>query len=103
MWIGTKMGDDNQSDDTVRRRKLDYRANHRGMKEMDIVLGGYVSAHIDAMSSDELNMLEQIIDIPDVDLLSWITGRQRVPQDQHSALLDKILAVTVTPEDYSRA
>ena len=86
---------------TVRRKKLAYRAAHRGTKEMDLILGGYVAEHIAAMSVADLDDLERIIDIPDADLDAWLTGKAPVPDDQKSDLLMSILAVTYTPGDYT--
>lgn len=85
----------------VRRKKLAYRAAHRGTKEMDLILGGYVAENIAAMSAADLDDLERIIDIPDADLDAWLTGKAPVPDDQKSDLLMSILAVTYTPGDYT--
>ena len=30
-----------------RRKQLLYRANHRGIKEMDLILGGFATARLD--------------------------------------------------------
>ncbi|MGI9371944.1 MAG: succinate dehydrogenase assembly factor 2 [Hyphomicrobiales bacterium] len=95
------MTSDYDLDDYNRRRKLVFRANHRGMKEMDVVLGGYVKRHIDRMSSDDLEELERIIVIPDADLLAWLTKQQEVPEEHRSQLLDEILAFTTTPDNYT--
>ena len=37
--------------ETVRRRRLRSRATHRGSHECDLLLGGYVIAHLDAMDA----------------------------------------------------
>ncbi|MGI9482197.1 MAG: succinate dehydrogenase assembly factor 2 [Hyphomicrobiales bacterium] len=95
------MNNDNRHADDVRRRKLAYRAAHRGMKEMDVILGGYVARNIDTMSAEELDVLEQIISLPDTDLLNWVTGREKVPDEHKSQLLEAILAYTTKPEDYT--
>ena len=71
----------------LRRRRILWRATHRGFKEMDLILGGFALAHIEAMSDDELDDLEAIIDIPDQLLFAWATGQSPVPELQRSALL----------------
>ena len=86
---------------TVRRKKLAYRAAHRGTKEMDLILGGYVAEHIWDMPERELDDLERIIDIPDADLDAWVSGKAPVPEAQKTELLMSILAVTYTPGDYT--
>jgi len=59
---------------------------------MDIVVGTFVKQRITTASHDELDDLERILDIPDQDLLAWLTGAKQVPQDQNSRLLEEILA-----------
>ena len=87
--------------DDVRRRKLAFRAAHRGMKEMDLVLGGYVARNISDMSANELDDLEKIIALPDVDLLNWVTGKEPVPDQHKSPLLDAILTFSITPDYFT--
>ncbi len=70
-----------------RRRRLLWRAMHRGIREMDLILGGFAAARIETMSDDELNHLEAIIDIPDQLLFAWATGQAPVPEPQRSILL----------------
>jgi antitoxin CptB len=74
-----------------RRKRLLWRARHRGIKEMDIVLGRFAEARVAAMSDAELAELESIIDIPDQDLIGWITAGA-APAAARSATLDALLA-----------
>lgn len=67
--------------DSARRKRLLWRATHRGIKEMDLLLGGYVSAHLATLSVADLDVLETIIDIPDQTLLSWATRQEEAPAD----------------------
>jgi antitoxin CptB len=52
----------------TRRRRLLFRATHRGTYENDLMLGGFVRAHLDAFTAAELDALETIIDLPDPEL-----------------------------------
>jgi antitoxin CptB len=74
-----------------RRRRLLWRASHRGIREMDLILGGFAGARIDAMTSEELDQLEAVIDLPDQELLAWATRQVPVPAQLRSRLLDEIL------------
>lgn len=47
------------------RKKLLYRASYRGTKEMDILLGGFVSHYIDKFDEDELNSLNSFLNLED--------------------------------------
>jgi antitoxin CptB len=62
-----------------RRKKLLFRAWHRGMREMDLIMGRFAENALDAMSDAELDTFELLIEAPDRDLLAWITGREPTP------------------------
>ena len=70
----------------LRRRKLLFRSWHRGMREMDLIMGGFADAKVEHLSERELTEFERLIDVPDRDLLAWITGEEAVPPDFDSAL-----------------
>ncbi|MBC8037880.1 MAG: succinate dehydrogenase assembly factor 2 [Rhizobiales bacterium] len=75
----------------TRRKRLLWRASHRGIKEMDLLLGGFAKARIAAMGEVDLAQLEAIIELPDQELLSWATKVSPVPVEHASALLMEIL------------
>jgi antitoxin CptB len=79
-------------DIAMRRRRLKYRAWHRGTKEMDLVLGPYADAHADALGPDELTRLETLMGEEDTDLLKWVMGQEPVPDTVDSPLLAEIIA-----------
>lgn len=56
----------------TRRRRALFRANHRGTKEMDWLLGKYADAKLDRMGAAELTLFEALIEMPDPDLQTWI-------------------------------
>ena len=78
-------------DDATRRKRLLWRANHRGIKEMDLILGGYVTRNIETFSRTDLSALEIIMDFPDQVMLAWATKRAPVPKEFTSKLLLTIL------------
>lgn len=79
-------------DVAMRRRRLKYRAWHRGTKEMDLVLGPYADAHADRLGAGELTRLETLMDEEDTDLLKWVMGQEPVPDGVDGALLAEIIA-----------
>ncbi|MEP6827216.1 MAG: succinate dehydrogenase assembly factor 2 [Aestuariivirga sp.] len=81
--------------ETIRKRLL-WRATHRGIKEMDILVGGYAQQHLQTMTSDELSEFEVLLEIPDQDLLSWATRQEDVPPQFACSMLTAIL--TYRPE-----
>jgi len=71
----------------VRRRRLLFRATHRGTQESDLLVGGFVAANIHSLTPAELDALEQVMEHPDTDLADWLTGRLPVPDEVASPML----------------
>lgn len=78
-------------DNSHRIKQLQYRANHRGIKEMDIILGEYANAHLKEMNEQELIEFETIMSEPDQDLLSWFTKEKPLPENLDTPLFHSIL------------
>ncbi|OPB31672.1 succinate dehydrogenase assembly factor 2 [Bartonella sp. AR 15-3] len=74
-----------------RRRRLIFRAWHRGIREIDLIFGQYVDAHINKMSDQTVSKLEYIMSFEDRDLLTWITGEVSVPSEVDSPLFRDII------------
>ena len=79
-------------DISLRRKRLLWRATHRGIKEMDLILGGFVAANLEGFNPEEIAELERIMEIPDQDMLTWATKQEPVPPAHASPLLSRILA-----------
>ncbi|GBQ31667.1 hypothetical protein AA12717_3836 [Gluconacetobacter sacchari DSM 12717] len=75
-----------------RRRRIYFRATHRGTHETDILIGGFVTSRLAAMSDDEMDALEEVMDLPDADLADWLSGRKPVPADVDCPMLRAIIA-----------
>ncbi len=76
----------------VRRRRLLFRATHRGTHENDLLIGGYVAARIAGMDEAAMDALEEVMELPDADLAEWLTGRQPVPDWADSPMLRDMVA-----------
>lgn len=74
------------------RKRLLFRAWHRGMREMDLLLGQFAEARLATMSEAEIAELEVLMDAPDPDILSWITGQNPVPPTQDTAIFRALKA-----------
>lgn len=75
-----------------RQRKLLFRSWHRGIREMDLILGGFADGSIHVLTADEMHQYEQLLEAQDVDILSWVTGAAPIPADFDTPLLKKIMA-----------
>ncbi len=76
----------------IRRKRLVYRANYRGFKEADMILGGFAKAHIDALSDAELTMFEDLLGAKDHDIYAWVNGTLPVPANYDTPLFERICA-----------
>lgn len=75
-----------------RRKRLRFRAWHRGTREMDLVLGRFVDANVTALTEDEIAALEALMEAPDPELYLWIAGTADVPSNFDSPLFRRIAA-----------
>ena len=81
----------------VRRRKILFRAWHRGTREMDLMMGRFADAALAGMSEAELDEFERLIDVPDPDLFGWIMGDVDVPPTHDRPLFRKLKAFNRSP------
>jgi antitoxin CptB len=75
-----------------RRRRLLFRAWHRGMREVDLIAGRFADAHIGTLSEAEVDDFERLMDVPEPDLLAWVMGAADTPEEHDTALFRKMRA-----------
>ena len=64
------------------QNRLIYRSWHRGTKELDLILGNYISENIDVMSDDEIREFEALLNSEDPDIYKWIV-KFETPNDKY--------------------
>ena len=74
----------------TRRRRLLFRCWHRGMREMDLIMGRFADAAIEQLTSDELAEFEYLLEVPDRELLAWIIGEADVPPGYDTVLFRRL-------------
>ena len=74
----------------VRRKRLLFRSWHRGMREMDYVLGTFANATIADLNDSELDELEALMQVPDPDMYKWLSGTVPVPGNFDNEIVRKI-------------
>lgn len=62
-----------------RLKRLYMRSIRRGIKEMDIILGGYADAGLARLSDDWLTLYDDLLSENDHDLYQWVTGQVPPP------------------------
>ena len=58
------------------RKKIIYRSNYRGTKEMDKLLGAFTKKYINELNNDDLLKLEKLLDIDDDNLYNFYKGTE---------------------------
>ena len=64
----------------TRRRRITWRASHRGTKELDWMIGRFCAATVDGLGESELVEIERFLAAQDPDLDAWLMGRQSAPE-----------------------
>lgn len=64
-----------------RRKRLRFRAWHRGTREMDLLVGSFADAHLDSFESQQLDLFEGLLLESDPDLYAWMIGRSDPPSN----------------------
>jgi antitoxin CptB len=85
------MNDTSQNIESMRKRLL-WRATHRGIKEMDLIVGGFAAARLESMELAALSEFEGLLEVPDQQLLAWLTKQETLPENLRSPLLLEMLA-----------
>ena len=74
------------------KKKIKYRAEYRGIKEMDLLLGKFVKKYVDTFTYDELLDLYKILEEDDDEIFKWYSGSEnnnKIIENKVSGLLKK--------------
>ena len=75
----------------ARLKRMRMRSWRRGTKEMDLILGPYADAQLEAMPEAALDLYDALLEENDQDLYPWVSGAQPCPP-QYLDLLSEIAA-----------
>ncbi|HUB62910.1 MAG TPA: succinate dehydrogenase assembly factor 2 [Methylocella sp.] len=75
-----------------RQRRILFRSWHRGMREVDLLLGRFINAEIGSLSESELDGYECLLEAQDRDIFAWLTGEAEPPSVYDPFILQKIRA-----------
>ena len=72
------------------RKKILYRSEYRGIKEMDLLLSNFVKKYINDFSIVELKQLDDLLNFDDDSLFKWYLNKKseiKIPNNKDSNLL----------------
>ena len=82
-----------------RRRRLAFRARHRGMKELDLLIGGFADRHLAELSAAQLDRFEALLDLPEPLMYSWLMGQERPPAELDHDVMQLLLNFKYLPQN----
>ena len=59
------------------KKKILYRSEHRGTKEMDLLLSNFVKKYVNSLNENELCELETLLNMDDEVLYKWYLNNER--------------------------
>jgi antitoxin CptB len=65
----------------IRMKRLRMRAWHRGIKEMDLILGGWADTHLAEADAPTIDAFEAVLAEADHDLYQWVSGQADAPAE----------------------
>lgn len=66
-------------DSDARLRRLKFRAWHRGFREADLILGPFADTLGPSLTSEQLDVLETLLEQSDREIYAWIVGQEPTP------------------------
>ena len=70
------------------KKRLLYRSQYRGTKEMDKLIGSFVKAYIDMLNIEELIELEKFLELDDDNLYKFYNNQKSEITDKDNKILN---------------
>ena len=76
-----------------RRKRLLFRAQRRGFKEVDLIFGAYADSHLAGLDAQGLDQFEALLTAPDQEVYAWLRGAADVPAEYDNPVFAGLKAV----------
>jgi antitoxin CptB len=77
----------------ARRKRLFFRAQRRGFKEVDLIFGAFAEAHLAGLSEAELDDFEALLEAPDQEVYAWLRGHAPVPPSYDNTVFARLQGI----------
>ncbi len=71
-------------------RALKYRAEHRGTREADMMIGGFFEAHHASWDDHERALFAALLMEADVDIMAWAIGTEAAPERYEGPMMSEL-------------
>jgi antitoxin CptB len=76
-----------------RRKRLLFRAQRRGFKEVDLIFGAYAEIQLMQLDEASLDQFEALLTAPDQDVYAWLRGAAPMPPEFDNPVFAGLKAV----------
>jgi antitoxin CptB len=80
-------------DRTDHLKRLRFRSEHRGVREADLLVGGYFERWHESWSEAEMDWFEALLEEQDADIMAWALGAAEVPERWHGEMMRRLQAL----------
>ena len=87
------MSDENGGSFGARRKRLLFRAQRRGFKEVDLIFGALAAEELAGLDDAELDQFEALLEAPDQEVYAWLRGETAPPAQFDTKLFSRMKAV----------
>ncbi len=84
----------------LRKRRIRFRAAHRGMKELDLLFSRLAEEVLEELDEAGVAEFERLLEVPDAVVLAWVAREEEPPAEYDGPLLRRLLAYEFGPRDY---
>jgi antitoxin CptB len=85
--------DENGGSFGARRKRLLFRAQRRGFKEVDLIFGAFAAEELAGLDDAELDQFEALLSAPDQEVYAWLRGHGAPPAQYDTPLFARLKAV----------
>jgi antitoxin CptB len=80
-------------------KRLHWRAHHRGTREADRMIGGFLDRHGPGWNTDQRSWFAALLEEQDVDIMAWAIGTQVVPERFRGDMMEAMQRLDYLPID----
>jgi antitoxin CptB len=77
----------------ARRKRLFFRAQRRGFKEVDLIFGTFAAEALSGLSETELDQFEALLEAPDHEVYDWLRGAAAPPAEFDTPVFHRMKAL----------
>lgn len=86
-------GPPNESALEIRRKRLHFRSQRRGFREVDLIFGTFAAAELARLDEAELDQFEALLAVPDRDVWLWLQDKVPVAPEFDTPVFARLKAL----------